>query len=297
MRIIGCPGQGSQSQGFLLPWLEAFPALKDRLSNLSQSAGRDLVRLGTVADEEELRDTSNAQRLIVASAIAVYRELENQIRADAVVGHSVGEFAAAAISGILSDEDAVKLVGIRADAMAAAASKVPTSMAAVVGGDFSSVVEAIEAAGLEPANFNGGQIVAAGLKTNISNLVESPPTGTRVIELKVAGAFHTSFMSEAVQSLRQATSGIVVNDPKLSIWTNRDGTRVSSGQDYLETMVMQTASPVRWDLCMESMNSKTGMFVELPPAGALSGLVKRGAQSLTAVALKTPGDLEKLESI
>ena len=267
-----------------------------RLTTLSEPAGRDLLRLGTIADEEELRDTSNAQRLIVASAIAVYRELEDRLQADSVVGHSVGEFAAAAIAGILSDEDAVSLVGIRADAMADAAKRLPTSMAAVVGGDASLVLEAIEAAGLESANFNGGQIVAAGPKTNISKLVESPPNGTRVIELKVAGAFHTSFMSEAVEALSKAASGIESKDPKLSIWTNRDGTLVSTGRDFVDTMVLQTSSPVRWDLCMESMNSEAGMFIELPPAGALSGLVKRGAQSLTAVALKTPGDLEKLES-
>lgn len=297
MKIIAAPGQGSQSEGFLGPWLEAFPRLSARLEALSAFAGRDLMRLGLTAPEEEIKDTANAQRLIVASAIAVYREVLADGEYDGVVGHSVGEFAAAAIAGVLRDEDAITLVGVRADAMADAAAKVKTSMAAVLGGDEAELRERLSELGLHAANYNGSQLVVAGLKESISTLVGTPPSGARVIELKVAGAFHTDFMTSAVQALGEAAAKVEASDPKMKLWTNKDGSLVTNGRDFLDTMVLQTASPVRWDKCMASINAPGGKFVELPPAGALAGLVKRGAPELSALALKTPADLEKLESL
>ena len=297
MKIIGAPGQGSQSEGFLTPWLEAFPGIEKRLDVLSAVAGRDLVRLGKEAAEEEIKDTANAQRLIVAASIAVYREVLADGGYDGVVGHSVGEFAAAAIAGVLSDEDAIALVGVRADAMADAAARVQTSMAAVLGGEDEEIQARLGELGLQAANYNGSQLVVAGLKRSITELVATPPSGARVIELRVAGAFHTDYMSSAVDALSEAAAAIEVSDPKMKLWTNRDGSLVTNGREFVDTMVMQTASPVRWDKCMASINAPGGDFVELPPAGALTGLVKRGAPELTALALKTPADLEKLESL
>ena len=297
MKIIGAPGQGSQSEGFLKPWLEAFPGIETRLEALSAVAGRDLMRLGLTAPEDEIKDTANAQRLIVAASISVYREVLAGSEFNGVVGHSVGEFAAAAIAGVLSDEDAIALVGVRADAMADAAARVQTSMAAVLGGEDEEIQARLGELGLQAANFNGSQLVVAGLKDSIMELVASPPKGARVIELKVAGAFHTDFMSSAVEALQGAAAAIEVSDPKLKLWTNRDGSVVTSGREFVDTMVLQTASPVRWDKCMASINAPGGKFVELPPAGALAGLVKRGAPELSALALKTPADLEKLESL
>ena len=134
-------------------------------------------------------------RLIVGSALAVYRTVFESKKIDGVLGHSVGEYAAAAIAGVIGDNDAMQLVARRADAMAEAAAKTPTSMAAVLGGEEADVLTALRQLELEPANFNGsGQIVAAGAKAAIQRLVANPPEKARVIELKVAGAFHTSFM-------------------------------------------------------------------------------------------------------
>jgi len=209
----------------------------------------------------------------------------------------VGEFAAAAIAGVLSDEDAIALVGVRADAMADAAARVQTSMAAVLGGEDEEIQARLGELRLQAANYNGSQLVVAGLKGSITELVATPPSGARVIELRVAGAFHTDYMSSAVDALSEAAAAIEVSDPRIKLWTNRDGSLVTNARDFVDTMVMQTASPVRWDKCMASVNAPGGKFVELPPAGALTGLVKRGAPELTALALKTPADLEKLESL
>ena len=297
MLIIACPGQGSQTPGFLSPWLEAFPQFEASLTSLGEACGADLVRLGTTAEEEEIKDTANAQRLIVGSALAVYRAVFAGKKVDGVLGHSVGEYAAAAIAGVIGDNDAMQLVARRADAMAEAAAKTPTSMAAVLGGEEADVLTSIRQLELEPANFNGsGQIVAAGAKAAIQRLVENPPEKARVIELKVAGAFHTSFMESAKEPVAEVAEGFSAKDPEIKLWSNLDGAQVQDGTAFLSSLVSQIASPVRWDKCMASLSGLSATVVELPPAGALTGLIKRGVLDATAIALKTPADVEKVHN-
>jgi [acyl-carrier-protein] S-malonyltransferase len=295
MRILMCPGQGSQSEGFLRDWFDNVPGFEAKIIELGAAAGKDLARLGTLAAEDEIKATENAQPLIVAAAIAAARTAINLEDFQGVVGHSVGEFAAAAIAGVLTDEDAMRLVAIRANAMADAAKLESTSMAAVLGGDESEVLAALENLGLTAANYNGaGQIVAAGNKESITELVANPPEKTRVIELKVAGAFHTQYMQTAVAKLAQAADSVSVSNPQLKLWSNVDGGLVSSGEVFLNSLVSQVSSPVRWDLCMSSMDAYSPQVVELPPAGALAGLAKRGMPNSTAIALKSTADLEKI---
>lgn len=295
MRILMCPGQGSQSEGFLIDWFANVPGFETKIRELGEAAGKDLVRLGTTASEDEIKATENAQPLIVAAAIAAARTAIDLDSIDGVVGHSVGEFAAAAIAGVIHDSEAMELVAVRANAMASAAKLEVTSMAAVLGGDEAVVLKALSDLGLSPANYNGaGQIVAAGSKEAITKLVAAPPEKTRVIELKVAGAFHTSYMQPAVEVLAQSAAKITAHDPKIKLWSNVDGSVVTSGASFLESLVSQVSNPVRWDLCMSSMDGNSPEVVELPPAGALAGLAKRGMPNSTAVALKTFTDLEKI---
>ena len=295
MRILMCPGQGSQSEGFLTEWFANVPGFQEKIIELGKAAGKDLVRLGTVASEDEIKATENAQPLIVAASIAAARTAINLDDFDGVVGHSVGEFAAAAISGVLSDEDAMKLVSVRANAMAEAAKLEVTSMAAVLGGEQDQVLAALEELGLSAANYNGsGQIVAAGSKAAITHLVATPPEKSRVIELKVAGAFHTHFMQPAVTKLSEVAATVSASMPQMKLWSNVDGALVTDGEQFLASLVSQVSNPVRWDLCMVSIDKLSATVVELPPAGALAGLAKRGMPNSTAVALKNPTDLEKI---
>ena len=295
MLIVACPGQGSQTPGFLSPWLEAYPQLEATLASLGEACEADLVRLGTRAAEEEIKDTANAQRLIVGSALAIFRTVFAEEKIDGVLGHSVGEYAAAAISGVISDHEAMQLVARRADAMAEAAAQTATSMAAVLGGDEIEVLAAIEQLELEPANFNGsGQIVAAGAKARIQKLVENPPEKARVIELKVAGAFHTSFMESAMEPVARLAESFSSANPEMKLWSNVDGDQVHDGGAFLSSLVSQISSPVRWDRCMTSLSGLDARVIELPPAGALSGLIKRGVSDATAIALKAPADVEKV---
>lgn len=294
MIIVVAPGQGSQTPGFLSPWLEV-PGVRDHLVALSDAAQVDLVAHGTTSDADTIRDTEIAQPLIVAASIVTGSLLmRDRPRAvSAVAGHSVGEFAAAHLAGVLSDVDALRLVGVRGRAMAAEAAKVATGMSAVLGGDADELSASLAALGLSAANMNGGgQVVVAGELDALARLAENPVAGSRVIPLQVAGAFHTSYMAGAVETLRVAASEVSPSDPTLPVYTNRDGSRVSSGTEYLNLLVGQVSNPVRWDLCMEAFarDGVTGV-IELAPAGALVGLVKRGIKGLPTVAIKTPDDL------
>ena len=291
--VVVAPGQGSQTPGFLEPWL-AEPRFADHLGALADAAGVDLVTHGSVSDADTIRDTAVAQPLIVAASLLAFGALaEKRDRLAGVAGHSVGEFAAAAASGILSDADAMRLVAVRGAAMAEAATAVATGMSAVIGGDEAALLEQLAALGLSPANYNGGgQLVVAGDLAALQQLAENPPAGARVIPLQVAGAFHTSYMEPAVARLREEAATVTAANPATTIWTNKDGSTVSSGAEFLDLLVGQVANPVRWDLCMASFE-KAGVtgLVELAPAGALVGLAKRGLKGLPTVAVKTPDDI------
>ncbi|RXZ49653.1 ACP S-malonyltransferase [Agromyces binzhouensis] len=295
MIVVVCPGQGSQTPGFLAPWL-AEPAFAERLSALSEAAGVDLALHGTESDADTIRDTAIAQPLIVAAGILAFDALAADGRAariGGVAGHSVGEITAAAATGVLDETDAMRFVAERGRAMADAAAIVATGMSAVIGADEAELLPRLEALGLEPANFNGGgQIVVAGALDALEQLKAEPPAGARVIPLQVAGAFHTRYMQPARERLAAVASAFSPADPALTLWTNRDGSTVASGAAFVDLLVGQVASPVRWDRCMSSFADAgvTGI-IELAPAGALVGLAKRALKGVPTVAVKTPDDL------
>ena len=302
MLIITAPGQGAQTPGFLAPWLE-LPGVSERLGVASEQAGCDLVRFGTTANADEIRDTAVAQPLLVAAAIVAASALSGSalssgdpgdVPADAVAGHSVGELAAGVIAGVLAAEDAMRLVRVRGTAMAAAAAIEPTGMTAVLGGDQELVLAAIASHGLTPANVNGaGQIVAAGTLADLEAFAAAPPAGARLRPLQVAGAFHTRHMAPAVAALRDAAGSVPVKDPAMTLLSDADGAAVTTGQEWLERIIAQVAAPVRWDLCMRTM-AELGVtaVIELPPAGTLTGLARRALPGVAQLAIKTPDQLD-----
>lgn len=298
MLVIACPGQGSQTPGFLSPWMEV-PGFADRLHWLSVVAGLDLEAHGTTSDAETIRDTAVAQPLIVASGLVSLLALFPQpADAFAVVGagagHSVGEITAAAASGVLSAEQAMVLVRERGRAMAMASAQAATGMSAVVGGDPEDVAAALARHGLVAANANGaGQVVAAGTREQLEALRGDAPARARVIPLQVAGAFHTEHMAPAVPVLERLSRAVTTHDPRVLLASNADGTVVHDGREVLSRVVAQVARPVRWDLCLQTFADLgvTGLL-EVPPAGTLAGLAKRALPGVETFALKTPDQLD-----
>ncbi len=297
MLAIVAPGQGAQTPGFLEPWLTE-SRTADRLAWLSTVAGLDLAHYGTKADAETIRDTAVAQPLLVAAGLITALELFPH-PADAfrqigvAAGHSVGEITAASGVGVLSAEQAMVFVRERGRQMASASAVRPTSMVAVVGGDPAEVLAAIEATGLTAANHNGsGQLVAAGTVEQLAELSANPPARARLVQLSVAGAFHTVHMAPAVDHLTNLSRAITTHDPRTRLLSNADGTVVQSGREYLARLVNQVANPVRWDLCLQTMADLgvTGLL-ELPPAGALTGIAKRNLKGVELFALNTPDQI------
>ncbi len=303
MIALLAPGQGSQTEGMLSPWLELAGAA-DQLALWSKASGLDLVRLGTTASTEEITDTSVTQPLVVAATLLAHQELTKRgvLGSDAelvVAGHSVGEIAAYAIAGVIAADDAVALAATRGAEMAKACAVEPTGMSAVLGGDEAEVLARLEQLDLFPANRNAaGQIVAAGALTALEKLAEDPPAKARVRALGVAGAFHTRYMASALDGYAAAAAAVQTAEPTATLLSNRDGKPVTSAAAAMEALVAQLTQPVRWDLCSATLRDmEITAAVEFPPAGALTGIAKRELRGITAHAVKSPADLDALAAL
>ncbi|OBI30069.1 ACP S-malonyltransferase [Mycobacterium sp. E2238] len=302
MIALLAPGQGSQTEGMLSPWLD-LPGAADQLDLWSKASGLDLVRLGTTASTEEITDTAVTQPLVVAATLLAHQELTKRgllSSAELIVaGHSVGEIAAYAIAGVMAADDAVALAATRGAEMAKACAIEPTGMSAVLGGDEAEVLARLEQLDLFPANRNAaGQIVAAGPLTALEKLAEDPPAKARVRALGVAGAFHTKYMAPALDRYAAAAAAVATAEPTATLLSNRDGQPVASAAAAMDALVAQLTQPVRWDLCTATMRDREiTAAVEFPPAGTLTGIAKRELRGVTTRAVKAPADLDALAEL
>jgi [acyl-carrier-protein] S-malonyltransferase len=279
----------------LTPWLE-LPGAADKLRSWSHLVGVDLLGAGTTWSDEDIRDTSVAQPLLTAAALLSGRALLGDRAPDVVCGHSIGELPALALAGVIRDEDALALAAVRGRAMAAATRRGSTGMVAVLGGDANAVLAAAEAHGLELATVNvDGQLVLGGPADALDALVSAPPAGARVRRLDVAGAFHTSAMEPAVRDVAAALQALTPQPPQATVVANRDGAVVRDGREALDRLLHQLTSPVRFDLCLQTLTElAVDSVVELAPGGTLTALVKRCMPATEWVALRTPDDLDRL---
>lgn len=306
MIALLAPGQGSQTEGMLSPWLE-LPGAADQLAIWSKASGLDLVRLGSTGSTEEITDTAVTQPLVVAATLLAHQELTKRGLLSGpelgqkiiVAGHSVGEIAAYAIAGVVAADDAVALAATRGAEMAKACATEPTGMSGVLGGDEAEVLSRLEELDLFAANRNGaGQIVAAGPLTALDKLAEDPPARARVRALGVAGAFHTKYMAPALGRYAAAAAAIATAEPTATLLSNRDGKAVTSAAAAMDTLVAQLTQPVRWDLCTETLREhNVTAIVEFPPAGTLTGIAKRELRGVPTHAVKSPADLDELANL
>lgn len=284
------PGQGAQTPGQLLPWL-ALPGAVALLAAWSDAAGLDLFAAGTTAGAEEIRDTAVAQPLLTATALLSARALDRT--PDLVCGHSVGEIGALALAGVLTETEAMALAAARGRLMAEAAAAAPTGMAATLGGDETAIRAAAADLGLEVATVNvTGQLVLGGPVEALDALAAAQPGGARVRRLETAGAFHTRAMAPAVPGFAALVAAITPGEPACPVVANADGALVTDGRALLDRLVAQLTGPVRFDLCLATLQA-AGIteVVEVAPAGTLLALAKRalpGAALTKADAVAVP---------
>ncbi len=236
---------------------------------------------------ETLRETRYTQPALFVHEVAVLAALQQRVQADAVAGHSLGEYSALYCAGVLSFEEALKLVALRGELMFQAGLEQPGTMAAVVGLADEKVEElcaTISAGIVVPANYNSpGQVVISGDAEPLrAALPLFKDAGARMVtELQVSGAFHSPLMQPAKETLAKALHAASFHDANIDVYTNVDARAHREAGLLREQLIAQLVSPVRWTQTLNAMKaSGVDDFVEIGPGKVLQGLVKRSLQDV-----------------
>jgi len=288
------PGQGSQSLGMMNAYGDS-SVVRATFTEASQALGRDLWQLVAEGPAEDLNQTVNTQPLMLTAGVAVWRLwLDNGGAQPALLaGHSLGEYSALVAAGVLSLQDAVPLVELRAKAMQEAVPAGTGAMAAILGLDASAVdkacAEAAQGEVVQAVNFNSPeQTVIAGNKAAVERAAEMCKTAgaKRAIMLPVSAPFHCSLMQPAAEKLRQRLASVSLSPARIPVINNVDVASVDSADAIRDALVRQAASPVRWVETMRAMQARgiTHVF-ECGPGKVLAGLVKRCADGLVGGAI------------
>jgi [acyl-carrier-protein] S-malonyltransferase len=301
VKVAFCfPGQGSQDVGMGRAIAQQFPEAKAVFEEASEAVGFDVARVCFEGPIEELTRTEVQQPALVATSIACLRAVESVgIKADYVVGHSVGEYAALAAARAVSDGDTLRLVRERGRAMEEAARAHPGAMAAVLGLE-DSVVESLcaEIESVWPANYNcPGQIVVSGENAAVDRLLEeAAAAGARkTVKLRVSGAFHSPLVARAADHLRPVLSSVGWSDPAPPFMSTVTA-RLEDARRFVDLLVDQLTGPVKFTQAVRGLVKEgVGMFVEIGPGQVLSGLLRRCDRSLQTISVSDPDSLRKLQ--
>ena len=277
-------------------------ALADRITGLP------ITQLCAAGPLHRLTETDVAQPAVVATSLAALSVLRERVgvEADAVAGHSVGEFAAYVAAGVLTVEDAFKLVSVRAQAMASACKTVDGAMAAVIGLDEPALRTACEAASdngssVEVANVNSpGQLIVSGARDAIERVAAHARAAgaRRILPLKVGGPFHSVYMRPAAATLASAIADTRFNPARIPVVLNVGAEVTQDPQALRHELEVQVYSPVRWT---ETLHRLAGLgcdrFLEVGPGEVLAGLVRRTLPDVKVASFGAPGDLPAAESL
>jgi [acyl-carrier-protein] S-malonyltransferase len=294
------PGQGSQEPGMGRAMAEAVPEARAVYDRASHALGFDLAEACFEGTMERLSETEVTQPAIIATSIACLRGLlAAGVRADYVVGHSVGEYAALAAAEAVDDETTVKLVRERGLAMAEAARTAPGAMAAVIGLEDDEVERlCAEIDGVWPANYNcPGQIVVSGTEAGVAMLMELAERAgaRRTVRLRVSGGFHSPLTAMAAKRLRPVLQAARFAEP-VTPFLSTVTCRVESARRIAPILVRQLTAPVKFTQAVETLRaSGVRTFVEVGAGNVLSGLVKRIDRGLHSISVSAPEGIQKVQ--
>jgi [acyl-carrier-protein] S-malonyltransferase len=299
------PGQGSQKVGMGRSWAEAFPEAAAVFTVANEALGFDLARLCWEGPEAALQLTENTQPAILTVSAAIHAVLAARGRgdADAVAGHSLGEYSAHVAAGTLTLADALRLVRMRGRLMQQAVPVGEGAMTAVLGLDADAVAaladEAAQGEVCSVANFNSPeQTVLAGHRGAIERAMALAKErgAKRALPLPVSAPFHCALMAPARRGLEPALASTAFADPRMPVVTNIDARPVFAAADARSALARQVDGPVRWVDSVLQMAGELGIrrFVEVGPGSVLTGLIRRIAPEAETLALADPAALEKL---
>ncbi|MBB4078093.1 [acyl-carrier-protein] S-malonyltransferase [Lewinella aquimaris] len=288
------PGQGAQFTGMGKDLYDLSGLAKSLYQQADEVLGYALSRVMFEGDEEELRQTRITQPAIFVHSCITYLTTSEELRPDAVAGHSLGEFSALVAAGALTFPDALRLVSERALAMQDAADAQPGTMAAVLGLED----DVIEAACAEiedvvvPANYNSpGQLVISGSETGIerASKILADLGARRVVPLPVGGAFHSPLMEPARERLEAAIAQTHFSPPNCEIYQNIDAKASLDPTEIRRKLIAQLTGPVYWTQTIRNLQAAgTETFVEVGGKGnILAGLIRKVDRKLTVRQLET----------
>lgn len=294
------PGQGSQSVGMLDSFADSKP-VRDTFAEAADVLQQDLWQLAAAGPAEALNSTVNTQPLMLTAAYAAYRAWTDAGGAQPamVAGHSLGEYTALVVAGVLTLRDALPLVRLRAQAMQEAVPMGTGAMAAILGLEDDAVraacAESAQGEVVEAVNFNApSQVVIAGHKAAVERAAAAAKAkgAKRAVMLPVSAPFHASLLKPAADRLAQALAAITFNAPKIPVVNNVDVAVVADPQQIKHALARQACSPVRWVEVIQHM-ARSGIthVGECGPGKVLAGMTKRIENSLQGFAIADAASL------
>lgn len=298
------PGQGSQVIGMGRDLAERFPHSKSLFDNLDKLSPRPISKLCFEGPMDELTQTVNLQpALTTVNLVCLSSLAESNIRPAVSAGHSLGEYAALAAAGVITEFDAIRLSRKRGELMQREADRNPGSMAAVMGLSMKQVDEVVRIATekgvVAVANHNTAQqIVITGQKEPLAYAIELlKQKGAKAIPLNVSGAWHSPLMKNAVQEFRDFMQDITFHKPESQILFNATASEETDPQKIKDIMSNQLVQPVRWhDIMLKLLKDGVDIFVEVGPKNVLIGLLKKTLPRESKVKTYNVGDLKGLKT-
>ncbi len=281
MKSYVFPGQGSQFTGMCHDLYEKHNSLKEMFQNAKDILGFDISKIMFHGSSNDLVQTKVTQPAIFIHSMAILKVIEKSFNPAMVAGHSLGEFSALVAAGVLSFEDGLKLVSIRAKAMQRACENTKGTMAAILGLE-NNIIENVcknIIGNVVAANYNcPGQVVISGEIKAVEEAcrVLTEKGARRALILPVGGAFHSELMNEAKEELSQAINEAKFNEPICPVYQNVKGIGETSVISIKENLVSQLTSTVRWTQSINQMIEDGGTeFIEIGPGKVLQGLIKK----------------------
>jgi [acyl-carrier-protein] S-malonyltransferase len=277
--------------------------VRNLYSMASDAIGEDIARLSFEGPAEELKKTRFTQPAILLHALSILTILKDRLPSfDFACGHSLGEYAALAVTDALTFEDAIKAVIKRASLMEEACVKNPGTMAAIIGLDMNTVEEicfrASDGGVVIPANYNSKiQIAISGSIVSVEEAVNlaKKAKAKRAMLLEVGGAFHSPLMEPAKVGLEEYLNQISFNNPSVPVVANVTAKAVMSGNDIRKLLVEQVTSPVKWSQTMSYLSDNdVTKVIEIGPGKVLAGLAKRDMKPESIINLDTLEDIENI---
>jgi len=287
-RAVLFPGQGSQFVGMAADLVESYPVARQLFDVAGDQMGQDLAAICAAGPREKLNSTEFSQPAIFVASMAVLQILEHSggghlLRAQATAGLSLGEYSALVFAGSLRFEDALEVVIARGKAMQRACDRVEGTMTSILGLELDQVREAVQSAQAEGvvaiANVNATtQIVISGEIAAVNKAAESAREmgARRIVELEVAGAYHSPLMSSATEELTPMLEKLQIEPPRLRFYPNVLAQPVDEPSRIRECLLQQIESPVLWQPTLQQLvGDGLDEVIEPGPGKVVAGLLKQ----------------------